>query len=137
MTLYHVDEQMCRQCGGLCCQGHAGSWVDPQRFERLFFNGAPLIRSALPAGVILRYIDGIEVPTPATREQGCTFFNSSGCSLTLEQRPCQCLALQPSIETLMEGEMCCTLPPACGTQTARENWQRYWADTERSSTTEG
>ena len=31
-TSHSSDAQMCRQCKGLCCQGHPGVWVDPERF---------------------------------------------------------------------------------------------------------
>lgn len=125
MTLHHSDATMCRQCRGLCCQGHAGVWVDPQRFERLFAAGH-LDPGRLPEGIILRELGGIAVAAPRTESHGCTFLTETGCRLDTEQRPCQCLALQPRLETLLEGEMRCTLPAECGSQTARENWLHYW-----------
>ena len=125
--LQHPSEPgMCRQCGGLCCQGHAGSWVEPQRFVRLFFPAGEIDVGKLPQGVLLRSLGGIDVPAPRTVEHGCMFLGEDGCQLPLAQRPCQCLALQPQIETLSAGEIHCTLPPEYGSNTARQNWKRFW-----------
>jgi len=126
MTLHTRDAQMCRQCGGLCCQGHAGVWVDPQRFTRLFADGQELDPQALPEGVILRDLGGVPVPSPQTRENGCIFLSRDGCLLDEKLRPGQCLALTPNIDTLLEGEMRCDMPAECGSHTARKNWQSYW-----------
>ncbi|PLY05825.1 MAG: hypothetical protein C0624_04680 [Desulfuromonas sp.] len=126
MSLYPSDTQTCSQCGGLCCQGHSGVWVDPQRFERLFFAGQKLQQGALPEGVVLRDLGGIQVAAPQTLEHGCFFLGPDGCRLDAELRPGQCLALTPSIDTLLEGEMRCTMPPECGSHTARLNWRHYW-----------
>jgi len=126
MSIYQHDTQLCRQCGGLCCQGHAGVWVHPERFEELFCNGERLDPKALPEGIILRDLGGIEIPAPLSLERGCVFLSRDGCLLEEHMRPCQCLALAPSIDTLLEGEIHCSMPPACGSQTARQNWRRYW-----------
>jgi len=134
MTLHCSDATMCRQCKGLCCQGHAGVWVDPLRFERLFYGQGRVDPDRLPKGIILRDLGGIAVAAPDTAPHGCTFLTGTGCSLATDRRPCQCLALQPRLETLLEGEMRCTLPPECGSQTARENWQRYWSRNREDNT---
>ena len=126
MSVVHLDEQMCRQCGGLCCQGHAGAWVDPHRFMQLFMPGGVSRNGYMPEGIILKDLGGVEVAAPQTLEHGCYFLGETGCRLDQQHRPCQCLALQPKIETLMEGDMLCILPPECSSKTARENWQRFW-----------
>ncbi len=120
------DTQLCRQCGGRCCQGHPGVWVDPQRFLRLFCEGERLDPERLPAGTHLRRLGDIPVPAPRTTERGCIFLGEHGCRLAATARPCQCLALCPSLDTLLDDEIHCTLPPGYGAQSARENWQRYW-----------
>jgi len=125
------DPQMCRQCGGRCCQGHPGVWVDPHRFSRLFFDGIaltiPMLDEELPKrGLVLRDFLGVPVPAPMRNEEGCTFLSADGCRFTEEERPCQCLALVPSIDTLMDGEMNCTMPSTFGSGTARDLWNAYW-----------
>jgi len=135
VTLYHSDTQMCRQCGGLCCQGHAGVWVDPRRFLRIFCTGDAFDPGHLPEGVVLRDLGGVLVPAPQTVASGCIFLEERGCRLAAELRPCQCLALQPVLETLIDGEIHCTLPPEGGSQTARQNWRQFWKnDQERGDT---
>ena len=126
MSVVHLDEQMCRQCGGLCCQGHAGAWVDPQRFMRLFMPCGIYQKKSLPMGVTLKDLGGVEVAAPQTLQDGCYFLGDSGCRLDQHHRPCQCLALEPVIETLMEGEMRCILPPESSSKTARDNWDQFW-----------
>ena len=126
MTHVVSDPQMCRQCGGLCCQGHAGIWVDPQRFIDLFCEGKVPEADMLPEGTILRDLGGVQVPAPITVEHGCIYLGADGCQLDETKRPCQCLALQPAIETLMEGEMHCKLSPKYGSNSARKNWSRFW-----------
>jgi hypothetical protein len=130
------DAQMCRTCGGRCCQGHPGVWVDPQRFFASYFTGHIPTRAELETdlplfGLVLRTIDGIPLPSPAFDDDGCNFRTVDGCCQPVEKRPCQCLALQPDIETLMQGEMCCSMPDGFRTGQARERWMRFW---ERSGT---
>lgn len=136
MSLLNSDVEMCRQCGGLCCQGHPGVWVDPHRFAQTFFAGKIFDEKHLPAGISFRNLGDILVPAPQAKEQGCIFLEEDGCRLPEEQRPCQCRALEPSFDTLMEGEMRCSMPPECGSQSARKNWQRYWQQLNRRKVSE-
>lgn len=130
----HADPQICTQCKGLCCQGHPGVWIDPERFLHSF--GLP--RPADPAdwlptlsglGLVLRNIDGVAIPAPAGSEDGCTFLKARGCSLPDSRRPCQCLLLTPALETLIEGEIHCHLPPEGSTLSAIRRWSAFWQNT--------
>lgn len=128
----HADAQLCRQCGGLCCQGHPGVWVEPQRFLHAFDLPAPSspagLQHRLPAGVGLRQIDGVAIPAPDQQPGGCIFLTSDGCRLPADRRPCQCLALVPVLETLIDNEIRCELRAQGSTLAAIRNWQRYWAN---------
>ncbi|PNU19309.1 hypothetical protein C2E25_13280 [Geothermobacter hydrogeniphilus] len=127
----HLDPQLCRQCGGLCCQGHPGCWADPQRFAALFFAGhlpslEKLRTRIADLGLQLRDYSGVPVPAPRSNEQGCVFLGKRGCRLDEEQRPCQCLGLIPELETLTSGEIHCRLPGKLSYGTIRANWQQAW-----------
>lgn len=125
------DPQMCRTCGGRCCQGHPGVWVDPQRFLFSFFGGriptpAELAATLASRHLLLRTIDGVAIPSPRFDEDGCNFRGADGCRLPVPERPCQCLALIPDIETLTQGEMCCTMPDGFRTGQALQRWATSW-----------
>lgn len=74
----------------------------------------------------LRDLDGVLIPAPQNTPAGCIFLGPSGCELATEHRPEQCRALIPSIDTLIAGEMLCTLPPEHGSGTARKRWRQFW-----------
>jgi len=130
----HRDQQICRQCGGLCCQGHPGCWVDPRRFAEIFFAGRKFTLNELETrcttiGLQLRNYSGVPVPAPRSDEAGCVFLAEQGCELGEDQRPCQCLGLIPDIETLITGEIHCRLPGDLSYGTIRETWRRFWKET--------
>jgi len=125
------DQQMCKQCKGLCCQGHPGVWVNPVRFFRLYFSVPPrefenLATRLQELSLVLHDYDGVPVPAPRGGENGCEFLRPTGCQLAPECRPCQCLALEPRLETLIEGEVRCRLPAGFGYGQVRAEWNRYW-----------
>lgn len=126
----HADPQMCRQCHGLCCQGHPGVWIDPQRFLKTFDLPRPAtpqrLLSLLPREVVLREIDGVAIPAPRRDEHGCVFLESDGCQLPENRRPDQCLALVPVIETLLDGDIRCEMPSEGSTLTAIRSWRAFW-----------
>ena len=121
---------MCRQCKGLCCQGQPGVWVDPQRFLKAFDLPAPAtpgaLRRVLPCELVLRDIDQVAIPAPRRLETGCIFLDTDGCQLPMNRRPGQCLALVPALETLIDGEIRCGLPPQGSTLTAIRAWRQFW-----------
>ena len=130
MNNSNVDEPLCRQCRGRCCQGHPGVWSDPPRFFAIFTE------SRLPAAdelskllnknrLELRNLDGVLIPAPKATEQGCAAQQPEGCAFPPDTRPCQCLALIPELETLLDEQIHCTLPAAYGSGTARENWRPF------------
>jgi len=107
-TSVHLDPQHCRQCGGLCCQGHPGLWVDPERFLTLFFaaqrlNQGELQRRLPPLGMELRDLGGVMIPAPLPGVHGCSALTTAGCAYPPETRPCQCLAMIPEFETPVDG----------------------------------
>lgn len=130
MTHEQLDEQLCRQCRGRCCQGHPGLWSDPARFFAIFGDGDPPAADRL-AGILdrealdLRDLGGILVPAPPETDRGCAALGEQGCAYGTDRRPCQCLALVPELETLLDDRIHCTLPPAYGSGTARANWRPY------------
>ncbi len=131
--LNNPDPQMCRQCQGLCCQGHPGVWTNPERFLSSFDLPRPktpeILRSMLPRELELREIDHVSIPAPKATENGCIFLDEDGCLLPENRRPEQCLALTPEIETLIAGEIHCELQPQGSTRTAIHNWKSFWDKT--------
>lgn len=130
MSNSHFDEKLCAQCRGRCCQGHPGVWSEPSRFFSLFFPAglppaADLQTFLGQKRLILRNVGGVLIPAPQEHDQGCGFLQITGCSLATAERPCQCLALIPELETLLDDVIHCRLPAACGSGAARENWRPY------------
>ena len=128
---FSFDTQICRQCKGLCCLGHPGAWVDPKRFMSSFFPQRQIEPEQFEQrldefSLTVHDYDGVPVPVPMGSDSGCSLLGSSGCRLTPEQRPCQCLALIPSIDTLLAGEINCRLPAGFGYAEVRSRWQAFW-----------
>lgn len=125
-----LDSQLCQQCRGRCCQGHPGVWSEPKRFFTIFFSKTIPSAAALYQGLqkhqlSLRDLGGILIPAPENTEQGCIAQQVNGCSYPTSARPCQCLALIPNLDTLLDDQIHCTLPPEFGSGSARENWRPF------------
>lgn len=123
-----LDTQLCRQCRGRCCQGHSGVWSEPQRFFDIFTaSNIPAAKKLAPLLVYreieLRDLGGILIPAPQSTEQGCIALTENGCSYSTIDRPCQCLALTPKLETLLDDQIHCSMPTPFGSGTARDNWR--------------
>lgn len=127
-----LDLPLCRECGGRCCQGSPGVWVDPERFFALFFAGQCLtveqLRERLPAlGLVFWENSGLPIPGPLSLATGCVFHNADGCGFSVTERPCQCLAMPPLTATLAQPQGClCRVPEAFSREEARRNWRDYW-----------
>ncbi len=127
-----LNYSLCRKCGGRCCQGSPGLWIDPQRFLTIFFAGKPLpleqMRECLSElGLVLWEKSGVPMPAPLTLVSGCAFLGKDGCSFSVSERPCQCLALIPDEETLAQPEgSLCSLPKEFSREVCKQNWQKYW-----------
>ena len=125
-----IDTQLCRQCGGRCCQGHPGVWSKPERFFALFSTADALSAAELQQllemrQITLRDLGGVLIPAPQNTETGCIAQQESGCSYPTSTRPCQCLALTPNLDTLLDDQIQCSLPPEFGSNSARENWRPF------------
>jgi len=123
-----LDNQLCRQCRGRCCDGHPGVWSSPERFFTIFSNGtvpaaSGLVRILNNQQLTLRNVGDILIPAPRVTEHGCEARGENGCIYNLNTRPCQCLALVPQLETLIDDQIHCYLPPEYGSGTARDNWR--------------
>jgi hypothetical protein len=127
-----LDLPLCLECGGRCCQGSPGIWVDPERFFALFFSGQHLtleqLRERLPElGLVLWEKTGVPIPAPRSLVSGCAFLGADGCRFPVAERPCQCLALIPNKETLDQPQGClCRVPEEFNRDAARQRWQSYW-----------
>ena len=127
-----LDLPLCRECGGRCCKGSPGIWVDPERFFALFFSGHHLtveqLRGRLPElGLVLWEKKGVPMPAPRSLVSGCAFLGADGCRFPVAERPCQCLALIPVKETLDQQQGClCRVPEEFSRDVARQRWQNYW-----------
>lgn len=127
-----TDLQLCRECGGRCCQGSPGVWVDPERFFAIFFFGQGLtsaqLRGRLPEfDLVLWEKTGVPIPAPRSLASGCAFLGVDGCRFSVAERPCQCLALNPVKETLEQPQGClCQAPAEFSLDVARQRWQNYW-----------
>ena len=128
----NLDPVLCQICGGRCCQGSPGVWIDPERFFTIFFQGENLTldqlrRRLADFDLVLWEKSGVPVPAPSSLDTGCFFHATSGCSFSSTERPCQCLALIPNSQTLKDEQGChCSLPDEFCWDTARRNWQDYW-----------
>jgi hypothetical protein len=127
-----LDLPLCRECGGRCCQGSPGIWVDPERFVALFFAGRRLtaeqLRGRLPAlGLVFWEKNGVPIPAPRSMDSGCAFLGADGCRFSVAVRPCQCLALIPDKKTLDQQQGClCRVPDVFSRDAGRQRWQEYW-----------
>ena len=122
---------LCQECGGRCCQGSPGVWVDPERFFALFFSGQRLtleqLRVGLPElGLVLWEKSGVPIPAPESLSCGCAFLEADGCRFTVAERPCQCLAMIPAKETLEQPGCLCQVPGDFNRDVARQRWLEYW-----------
>ena len=123
---------LCRACGGRCCKGSPGLWVDPERFFACFFSGQHLtleqLRERLPElGMVLWEKSGVPMPAPRSLATGCAFLGTEGCRFPVAERPCQCLAMIPNQATLDQPQDClCPVPEAFSRDEARLRWQKYW-----------
>ncbi|MDH3545370.1 MAG: hypothetical protein OEM65_09615 [Desulfuromonadales bacterium] len=128
-----LDLPLCRACGGRCCKGSPGVWVDPERFFAIFFSGQYLtleqLRERLPGlGLVLWEKSGVPIPAPRSLASGCSFLKVDGCRFPVAERPCQCLALIPNKETLEQEQGClCREPEAFSRDAASQLWQDYWS----------
>jgi len=125
-----LDSQLCQQCRGRCCQGHPGVWSEPKRFFDIFAasnppSAADFLQILKNHRLTLRDLGGVLIPAPQNTEQGCHAQTADGCSYSTKERPCQCLALTPNLETLLDDQIHCTLPPEFGSGSARENWRPF------------
>jgi hypothetical protein len=131
------NESLCLACGGRCCQGSPGIWVDPERFFALFFPGERLtveaLRQRLPAaGLVLWENSGVPIPAPRSLASGCAFLGAGGCGFSIGERPCQCLALIPDEATLDQPRGClCRTPAAFSRAAGRARWREYWLAARR------
>ena len=127
-----LDLPLCRECGGRCCTGSPGIWVDPERFFTIFFGGKHLtveqLRKRLPElGLVLRELKGVSIPATESLSSGCASSGADGCRFSVAQRPCQCLALVPNRATLDLEEGClCKMPEGFSREFAVQRWQEYW-----------
>lgn len=130
MKKIQIDSQLCKQCRGRCCQGHPGVWCDPQRFFDIFCTGhiptaAQFSEILQQQRLTLRNLDGVLIPAPRATDQGCAAHHINGCRFATSERPGQCLALTPNVETLLDDQIHCTMPPESGSQAARNNWRPF------------
>jgi len=127
-----LDLPLCQTCGGRCCQGSPGIWVDPERFFAIFFQGQHLpieqLRKRLPdLGMVLWEKTGVPIPAPQSLTAGCAFLGVNGCLFSISERPCQCLALIPNKETLDQQSGClCSLSKEYSQDAANQRWRDYW-----------
>ena len=128
-----LDLPLCQECGGRCCKGSPGVWVDPERFFAMFFSGQHLkleqLRERLPGlGLVLWEKSGVPIPAPRSLASGCSFLGVDGCLFPVAERPCQCLALIPNKETLEQEHGClCQEQEAFSREAASQLWQDYWS----------
>lgn len=128
-----LNPKLCRECGGRCCNGSPGLWVDPRRFFNIFFAGRALsldeLRERLPhLGLVLWEKRGVPIPAPASVFDGCSFRLRDGCRLSVQERPCQCLTLIPNEETLAHEGCVCRLPEDFSFARAKLAWAAYWQE---------
>lgn len=129
---FSLDLGLCQECDGRCCHGSPGIWVDPVRFFGIFFQGQKLtleqLRERLPElGLVLWEKSGVPIPAPRSVVSGCAFQRADGCRFSIAERPCQCLALIPVIETLEQPQGClCKLPDDYSRKAGEQRWKNYW-----------
>ena len=129
--LVREDPVLCAQCGGLCCQSHPGMYLDPIQFQEawdLFSRPWEMEEVLLANSLALKICMGVPIPMPCYAPQGCVFWSPEGCSLPKPKRPLGCLALEPKIETIIEGEIRCSLPPELNYLQCFSRWKELYKE---------
>lgn len=129
--LIKEDPILCAQCGGLCCQSHPGMYLDPIQFQEAWDlpTGPWDMEEVLLANSLaFKVCMGVPIPVPCYTDQGCVFWSPMGCRLPWSKRPLECLALEPKIETLIEGEIHCSLPQELDYLQCFSRWKRLYEE---------
>ena len=128
--LYVVrDPKLCRLCGGKCCKTYPGMYLFPDRFIEIFgkFSSFQEFEKILKENnLTYRVCMGVPIPMPKYNDKGCVFLGSKGCTLPLYKRPCECLALVPNEETIIEDEIRCSIHPAVRYVDCFKNWKQLF-----------
>lgn len=108
-----VDDPMCAECGGKCCKNYPGSCypddIEPLTAERViemvlheryaidWYEGDPRPDGDLNHVYFLRpAIRGVTSHLDPTWGGECVFLTDTGCSMSADKRPRECLAIIPS-----------------------------------------
>lgn len=125
--LFIERPEICALCGGLCCRGYPGMYLDPRRFLSIYpdaFDNLP--DSFTKYKLTVKVCMGVPVPMPSYTEEGCIFLTDEGCLLGVDKRPCECLLLEPCEETLWEGEVLCKPVKGFSYVECFKNWRRFY-----------
>ena len=113
-SLQVEDVELCKSCGGLCCQISPGRFSpdDLERFggctveviDKLLDEGVAAIRGALVcvmnsqmAPMLLLAAQGVDRPAIDLFRDNfrCVHLTSTGCAYSLDERPFECAAIVP------------------------------------------
>ena len=102
-------------------------YLFPDRFIKIFGSFASfrefreiLERNSLTFKICM----GVPIPMPRFGATGCVLLGEDGCTLPLYKRPCECLALVPNEETIIEGEIRCNIHPSINYVSCFKRWEK-------------
>jgi hypothetical protein len=70
----------------------------------------------------------IPVPMPCYSQEGCVYLSAKGCILPRARRPLECLIMIPSVETIIEEEIKCSIPPTFSYLRAFSKWEKFYRE---------
>ncbi len=124
--LFVPPSELCSLCGGMCCRGYPGMYLCPERFFSIYPEARRDFWGTLKANrLTVKVCMGVPIPLPESTEGGCVFLGSGGCVLDEKRRPCECLLLVPSEETLLDGSILCKPAPGFSYVECFKAWKRY------------
>ncbi len=83
-------------------------YLCPERFFEIFPEALDDFETSLATNMLTTKVCmGVPIPVPMMDDGVCVFLSSSGCTLSKERRPCECLLLVPNEETLFSEEIHC------------------------------
>ena len=130
-----INESLCQQCGGQCCQNYAGSYT-PMDFQQpltpdfivsLFETGNIVVDERYDVLYLRpRHINekaGVINQRNSWGGTCCNWVKNKGCSFEYENRPSQCKQLIPLLNR--RNEYVCDYGPDVNTNFYLKDWKKY------------
>ncbi len=130
LSKYFVENpQLCALCGGLCCKTYPGMYLSPYRFEEIYgkITSDNFLYLLEQNFLTFKVCMGVPIPMPKFTGKGCVFLTDSGCKLSSNKRPCECLLFVPVEDTVIEGEIRCYFTKEVSYLECFKEWEKYYS----------